>query len=193
MKNAEIRVWETNSLEEHVALIQEMVKVSLEDPETRKLAVGVVGRRVDQVVEGAPCVHAWDDVYRLGPQRRCPMNDGACELEAIWNFVVLNIRYVYDPDGFDLFLSLKRMLEARAEDCDGFTIAFGSMLRAVGFQNVFARVVSVGGKQWEHVYTVVGLPKQGPIQQLVPLDPTVEGARPGWEYPGATKVRDFRL
>ncbi len=194
----EMAVWETESLAEHVRLIQRQVDRSLADPETRRLALKIVGHKVeDYVVENGrrvPVVYGWGNPYRLGPQPRpCPMNDTHCEINALWNFAVLNIRYVLDPDGYDLFSTVRVMLDAHAEDCDGFTIYFGAMLRAVGFANVFARVISSGGKRWEHVYTMVGVPKQGAPRELIALDPTVPNVEPGWEFPNAKRVEDFRL
>jgi hypothetical protein len=140
-------------------------------------------------------VSAWGNHYRLG--LRLPHHtpgDPLSEIRAFWNFVVLNIEYTPDPPEYDLFCTLRVMLDAHAGDCDDMTIAFGTLLRAVGFQNVWARVISQSGSHWEHVYAIVGVPKHGSPAEIVALDPTVKNAKPGWEFRnGRTKKQDFRL
>lgn len=194
--NDDVAIWEADSLADHMALLQRQVTRSLKDPETTRLARKIVGFRPDgeEIIRGerVPVVQAWGRTHVLIPVD-CPMRDDACEILAIWNFAVANVRYVLDPDGYDLFSTVKYTLDANAGDCDDFTILFGALLRAVGFQNVFARVVSVSGEYWEHVYTMVGMPKSGHTKRLIALDPTVPGATPGWEFEGVKTKEDFRL
>ncbi len=78
-------------------------------------------------------------------------------------------------------------------NCDDMVIVFGALLTAVGFDHVYARVVSTDGDRWQHVYAMVGLPKRGRAKEMVALDPTVTNAVPGWEYTKATHRRDFKL
>ena len=79
-----------------------------------------------------------------------------------------------------------------AGDCDDATILLVSMLKAVGFRNCRARIVSTDEEFWAHVYTMVGIPRTQ-SHTLIALDPTVRGAVPGWEYPRARAVEDFIL
>lgn len=79
-----------------------------------------------------------------------------------------------------------------AGDCDDACVLLASLLKAVGFRNVRARIVSTDAEYWEHVYTMVGVPKTQ-SSQLLALDPTVNGAVPGWEYGRARAVQDFIL
>lgn len=89
-------------------------------------------------------------------------------------------------------VKLRGVTTMGAEDCDGVVIILASLLKAVGFRQVRARVVSTSAEFWEHVYTMVGLPMRQ-ATQLLALDPTVRGAQPGWEYPKSKVVRDFIL
>jgi hypothetical protein len=191
-------MWETENLDEHVALIKRQVDRSLEDDETIQLARKIVSGNADGEERGRRFVRAWGKKLTL-PPAQCPMRTpdteeavARCEMTAIWNFGVANVRYVEDPDGYDLFGTVRYILEAGAGDCDDSTILYAALHKAVGFRNVRARVVSTDGKFWEHVYVRIGVPKSR-ARELVALDPTVKGAVPGWEYPRSKTVRDFIL
>lgn len=194
----EIAFWESGNLEEHVALIQRQFKKSLRDPELRQLALKVIGHKPDDYVldrrtgRQVPVAVAWGEAFQLPQIAACGMKDAKCESQAIWDFCVMNVRYVLDPDGYDMFSTAKYTLLASGGDCDDFVILLGAMHRLVGFQSVVARVVSANGRFWEHVYLLVGFPKSQP-RQWVALDPTVKGAVPGWQFKGITHYQDFPL
>ena len=57
----------------------------------------------------------------------------------------------------------------------------------------YAVVVSTDGKRWAHVYPVVALPKSGSIRRIVPLDITVAGSVPGWQFKGISHQADYKL
>lgn len=196
---ARTTVWESEDLADHCQLIARQVQKSLEDPETRKLAVKIAGHRPDSYINengvAVPIVEAWGLQLYLPPvgASPCAAQNDVCEIQAVWNFLVANVRYVLDPDGYDLFCTLRRTLEAGSGDCDDMCIAFASLLRALGFANVFARVVSTDGKRWAHVYPVVALPKSGSIRRIVPLDITVAGSVPGWQFKGISHQADYKL
>jgi len=198
MASPEIAFWETGNLDEHVALIRRQFKKSLRDPELRQLALKVIGNKPDDYVvdrrsgRTVPIATAWGEAFMLPQVQTCGMKDAVCESQALWDFAVLNVRYVLDPDGYDMFSTAKYTLLAGGGDCDDFVILLGALHRLVGFQSVVARVVSAGGKHWEHVYLLVGFPKAGP-KQWVALDPTVKGATPGWQFKGATHYADYQL
>jgi hypothetical protein len=189
----EVAYWETNNLDEHVALIARQVQRSLDDAETRKLAVRLVSGRPDGVVNGKPVINAWGKRYWMPQTAECATQSAECEIVIIWNFVVQNVRYVLDPDGYDLFSTLRHTLEAGGGDCDDMVICLAALLRSLGFLDVRARVVSTNGKAWEHVYLMVGASKSKSGGKLVCLDPTVTGATPGWEYSQSSNRVDYRL
>jgi hypothetical protein len=197
--SATVEIWESASLEEHVSLIQRQFRKSLRDGELRQLAAKIVSNKPDDFTADPrtgleiPVVIAWGEAFRLPQTALCGMKDAQCESQALWDFYILNMRYVLDPDGYDLFMTAKRALQSGAGDCDDAVITLGALHKMVGFQNLRARVVSTNGKFWEHIYLLVGLPKTGQVRQWLPLDPTVPGAIPGWQYDKIKAYQDFEL
>ena len=189
---------ESRNLDEHVALIKQQVDRSVRDPELRALTLKVAAGKADEWVidphtgERIPIAIAWGEQFRLPVVSACGMKDAVCESQAIWNFAVLNIRYVLDPDGFDLFSTAKYTLLANAGDCDDFVIVLCAMHRLLGFAGCAARVVTTDARHWEHIYALVGFPKSRPTQ-WVPLDPTVAGVAPGWQYNKTQRWVDYRM
>ncbi len=190
--------WETNDLDEHVTLIKRQVDRSLDDMATIQLARKVTSGKADGRMKDADgktvrYVEAWGEAFVL-PDGRCEMRDAECEIVALWNFWVANVRYVYDPTEYDLFCTTKMTLLAGAGDCDDSCVGLVALHKAVGFERCVARIVTVSGDQWEHIYPLIGLPKEGSgTMRYVPLDCTVPGASPGWEYDGVKQYRDFYL
>lgn len=120
------RVIETSSIQDHANAIREMVEVSLSDPETRKLAVALASGSYDweadpRTGQRIPVVHYHNRGYRVSigpnPPGICAPRDYRCEIIQVWNFVVLNVRYLSDADGFDDYQDLKTTLEAGGGDC----------------------------------------------------------------------------
>lgn len=196
-------VQKTTSLDEHMALIKQQVDRSLKDPETRQLAVKIVSGTYEYRVkrnrrsgrdEEVPVVEAWGRWFLAPDMPQCDPRDEKCELERIWEFAVLNIRYVYDPDEIDFFATLKETLIAGGGDCDDMTIAIAALAKAIGFKSI-ARVVATSDApdEWVHVYPLVGLSSKDEPQWWVPLDTTVTGAKPGWEYPDIAKHADYEM
>lgn len=183
LSHPDVAIWETNNLEDHMSLMRRQVRRSLDDPETHRLARAVARGLTTKV-------DAWGKSYRL-TKRTCAAGDDCGDIAQVWNFAVLNVRYVKDPDDYDLFCTVKHTLEDGVADCDDYTILIGALLKSLGFQDVRARVVSVDGRRWAHVYNMVGAYRSG--GPLVALDPTVKDATPGWEYDKAKKKRDFKL
>lgn len=177
-----VSFWESNSIDDHTGLMRRQVKKSLADPETHKLARAVA--------RGGNSVVAWGQQYKLTP-RGAGEDRACCDIAQVWNFCVLNVAYVPDPSGYDLFCTVKRTLERHVGDCDDATILQGALLKSLGFQDVRARVISVKGDVWNHVYVMVSRHYNG--GPLIALDPTVRGSTPGWEFKGARDVKDFRL
>lgn len=193
------RVEDTNSIDDHARLIREQVDKSLEDPQTRKLALQIVSGTYDVVpdpFDGRPTavVEYHGRGYRLAPPgavppRACGQRDVDCEIVAIWNFIVLNWRYTGDIDGYDTYQDLRTTLQIGGGDCDDATIAFCALLRAIGYPCV-ARIISIDGQHWAHVYPMVQRPRNG---GWVALDATEDGKGPGWEFRGRAAHRDFLM
>jgi hypothetical protein len=193
----------TRSLDEHMVLIKQQVDRSLEDPETRTLAVKIVSgnyqwrahrdRRSGRVRE-VPMIRAWGKWFLAPDMPQCEPRDETCEMERIWEFAVLNVRYVYDPDEIDFFATAKETLLAGGGDCDDLTILIASLAKAIGFKSA-ARVVSTSDapEEWVHVYPLLGLNSKDSPKWWVPLDTTVTGSKPGWQYPDIARHADYQM
>ncbi len=184
-------------LDVHVGYIQQLVAKGLHDGEARQLAVKIVSGRFDtrRLSDGKEyrVVQAWGKSFLAPPGKVCRTQDDQCEIEKIWDFVVLNIRYVYDTVSIDVFATLKESLLAGGGDCDDQTVAFATLLGHLGFTTI-ARVITTteDPKQWVHIFPLVGVPKDNP-KKWIPLDASVAGATPGWIYPYIAKHKDYDL
>lgn len=180
-------------------MIRGQIAKSLDDSATRMLASAIVSGNFDSMTDprsGQPVpvvpfhgrwyrgAASWEDARSL-----CAQRDYACEVTALWNFGVLNCRYTQDQDGEDTYQTVRASLEAGALDCDDMTILFAAMLKAIGFEEIIARVVSVQGQTWDHIYPLVKLPRGG----WIAMDATERGKHLGWEYANVAARRDFAL
>lgn len=120
--------WRTgDTLPEHVALIRRQIEVGLSDPSTRMLAGAIVSGNFDSMQDprtgvAVPVVPYHGRWYRgaldwAAARQVCGMRDYTCEVTAIWNFLVLNLRYTQDQAGEDTYQSLRASLEIGAGDC----------------------------------------------------------------------------
>lgn len=192
--------WDTGqSLDQHMKLISRQVERSMRDPETRQLAVKIVSGAFDYVSdprtgERVPIITAWGKRFRA-PESGLDIRarDDEAEIIAMWDFVVLNVRYVYDPVDVDTFATAKHTLDAGGGDCDDGVILFAALLKSIGFR-VIARVIATkqDPQSWVHTYALVGVPKDNP-DSWITLDWTVARATPGWEYPGVAAHEDFEM
>lgn len=110
-----------------------------------------------------------------------PEKDEFSEIEAIFNYVRDNIRYVKDVHQVETLSTAAKTMQGRIGDCDDQTVLLAAMLEAVGYPTRFA-VAAYRSGNFEHVYLqVLG------HGQWISLDPT-ENQVMGWEPPGATKM-----
>jgi len=184
-------------LDTHIAMLQRMVNKGLADGESRKLAVKIVSGKFDTARDPRGQIHsvvtAYGGAFTAPPGPTCRMQDDRCEIEKIWDFMALNVRYVYDTTTMDVFCTLRETLIAGGADCDDQTIAFATLLGSIGF-TVIARVITLKSApdDWAHVYPLVGLSK-GVDKKWMALDQSVKGTMPGWEYPNRAKHKDYVL
>jgi hypothetical protein len=179
-----------------VQYIKKQLDRSVDDGEVRSLAVKLVSGSYDYMRDprtgkDTPIVTAWGHHFRAPSNDGCQQGDPECEIGRIWDFVVANMRYTDDPSKTDTFATTKESLLSGGGDCDDMVIVFGGLLYGVGFP-VAARVISTkqAPKEWVHIYPLAGLPKARPTE-WIPLDATVKGAYPGWEYEDIAKTRDY--
>lgn len=188
-----------SDLDAHVKLIKKQLDKSMRDAEVRQLAVKITSGSFDvakdpRTGEQVSVVTAWGKKFRAPKTgHRIKARNEWAEVIAIWDFVVLNCRYVYDPTDTDTFTTVEHTLDAGGLDCDDATILFAALLKSIGF-HMGARVIATSKDPdtWVHIYPLVGLPKDDP-SKWVALDMTVLGATPGWEYRDISKHKDYRL
>lgn len=193
-RNHEKAYWETNSLEDHVGLMRDMVRRSLTEGGIQRVTKKVLAGQPDDVewtlTGRKPVIRQWGkSLSMVNVKPAASSDDPACRLIPVWNFVVNNLKYVPDPEGFDLFKTAEVALLDGQGDCDDSCITLSAMILAGSLGRPYARVISTDGEHWVHVYCVVVLPNGSEVA----LDPTVNGAVPGWEFPRAKAVRDFPM
>lgn len=189
----------SRSINEHVARIIQTKNKGRLDPEIRMLAVKItsssyVWRADPRTGKQTAFIKAWNKWFYAPRDRElCAPRDDGCEIVKIWDFVVQNVHYVYDPNFEDFFATTKYTLDMGGGDCDDFTIVFSNLLEAIGFYTR-CRVISVPDDpdNWVHIYPLVGTPKDAP-SSWIPLDATVKGYKPGDQWPQIAKHLDFEM
>lgn len=162
------------SIDQRLALLQNLVYEGVHDPSLRKLAL--------QLTSG------------------CQARDGDCEARAIDTWMRDNIRYSGDiapikigakgpVEGIDLFQHPKRTVEFGAGDCDDHSTLAATLLALNGISSKFRVTASKYGGGWSHIYVVAGLPKENPTK-WVAVDTTLPGRFYGTEASYAMK-KDF--
>ena len=167
-------VWvdDTGSLKRRIRYLAEAVKLGVEDPESHRIVAEAV--------------------------RGCPGNDQSCEVRTWFQWLKNRVRYEMQGPG-DIFTTLRRTLDRGAADCDQAIVSLATGLVIMGY-TAGARVVSVDGNYWNHIYTLVGVPRDAPsglfpLELTIGPDGTPETAMPFWEIPPALRKeeRDFLL
>ena len=170
----ELRSSETMPIEERIGSIQGLIYKGVQDPQMRKLALGIT--------------------------KHCPERDGLCESKAVYNYVKKHVRYTGDiapirfPDGtiegIDLFQSGKRTLEMSGGDCDDHAALSATLLALNGITPRLRVTAETRGGDDSHIYVVSGQPKLSPKKWLA-LDTTLPGSDQFGVEMGAGRVTDF--
>jgi len=120
----------------------------------------------------------------------CKARADMCELRAIFDFVVKNVRYTGDITRKDTFAGALRTLQYGGGDCDDHSVVCATLALENGFTPKW-RITSNTGKSWDHIYCMVGFPKNGP-SSWVTLDTTLGPGRFDRQPPFAD-FRDFQV
>jgi len=127
--------------------------------------------------------------------RGCAGRDVICELRAIYQFVIENVRYTGDIAGVDTFSSPMRTLQMGGEDCDGHAVLNAALAICNGFK-AKVRITSNRGITWDHIYCMAGLPK-GRDSKWIALDTTLARSRTDFSRfgvePPRAKYQDFLM
>lgn len=164
-----VYVNDRGSLKRRLRYLAEAVRLGIEDPVSHQIVAEAV--------------------------RDCPGNAQGCDVREWFGYLKSHLRYTMQGPG-DVFRTLRRTLELGTADCDQSVTALATGLLIMGY-TVGARVVSVGGEYWDHIYALVGLPRDAPsgffpLELTVGPDGTPDSAAPFWEIPRAM-VKDERL
>src|SRR5678815_2550543 len=94
-QTTQARFYLSDNLDGHLALVKKQVDLSLQDPETIALARKIVSGSFDYVEDPRtgrrlPVVEAWEKRFHAPQIDVCVQQDDACELGAIWTFLVQN-------------------------------------------------------------------------------------------------------
>lgn len=172
MRDPRSKSWKTgDTLKEHVALIRRQIGLSLEDPATRFLAGALVSGNFDSAKDHrsgqmVPVVPFHGRFYRgasdwEAARSVCGMRDYLCEVTAIWNFIVLNVRYTQDQDGEDTYQTVRATLEMGAGDC----FPRGTLLLRDDYSLLPVESLRVGDRIWgeKDWSTVEGVARKGTL------------------------------
>jgi hypothetical protein len=105
------------------------------------------------------------------------------EYNAIHNFVRDNIRWTRDARKHETLVWPARTLMVGGGDCDDKTMLESAMLLMVGFPGVAEKAIAANPEvpeQYTHVYVIADPTGKG---KWIASDPTVSGAKLGWESP----------
>ena len=121
----------------------------------------------------------------------CPPRDDMCELRAIFDFIVRNIRYTGDIAGKDTFQTALRTMQYGGGDCDDHSVLAAVLAMENGFTCKW-RITSNTGASWDHIYCMAAIPKLRPGGRWIALDTTM-GAGKFNRQPPQAKHRDFMV
>lgn len=144
-----------------VRLVAQQVDKSVRDPWTRAYASEIVRGSRPHVLAGGPTE--------------------AEQIARVFWHVKQNIMYVQDPREYEYIPTAQRVVQMRAEDCDGHVVLVSSLLSSLGFATG-ARVISTDGSNW-HIYSVVAFDPIYAPTKYITLDTTQKESTPGWEPP----------
>ncbi len=135
------------TIDERLKLIQKRVWDGVNDPRIRKLSLEIT--------------------------RSCGRDDGECEARRIFDVVKAKVRYTGDVgpvmnpntgkvDAIDYYQAPWRTWEFGGGDCDDAVGLIGSLLSVIGHTVRLRVSAPTKFSDWAHIYTVTGLPKDGP-------------------------------
>ena len=168
------KVHRVKNIDQRVSHIVQMIQKGRQDPRVRRIAVQQVSKK---------CGKTW-----------CiPERDYQGEINALFNHVRRNVRYVRDSYAMDQFQHPVRTFEFAGGDCDDYSITLGSLLQSIGYPVKLRVIQTTDAPDFSHIYLLVGSPP-GNRRKYISLDASV--AKPaGWEAPKymIKKVRDYEV
>jgi transglutaminase-like putative cysteine protease len=114
-----------------------------------------------------------------------PARKWFAEIEALHAFVKDRVRYVRDPDGYELVQTPEKTLENRQGDCDDKSTLLAALLKSIGHP---ARFIAVGldGGDLSHVLVQTKVDSTGVDKNDWMSLETIIDRPPGWFPSGVT-------
>lgn len=122
----------------------------------------------------------------LGCISQLPERSWRWEIMACHQFVRDRIKYVRDPDGFELVQTPEKTLHYGVGDCDDKSTLLASMLLSIGHP---CRFVAVGfrGEEYSHVFVEAKLGERWwALETILPVEA-------GWEPPDSTSRLTYNV
>lgn len=120
--------------------------------------------------------------------RNCPPKDYYCYAEQAFLFCRDRIKYVYDPNGFELLEHPWTIIETGIADCDSIVMLLATLCEDMGFPCRFVTIKADTARpdEFSHVFLEVKIPKRGWVGADATQPQHPFGWQPGMEFPRKT-------
>jgi hypothetical protein len=123
--------------------------------------------------------------FAIDATRKAEDRDDWQQAQALFQAVKRKIRFRGEQD--ETVQTPWLTLQLGAGDCDDHTTLLVALLRSLGIPARIQTIALDQTKQFEHVFTMVGVRDHGRVAAWLPLDTTVPTAVPGWQPPNPTR------
>jgi len=112
----------------------------------------------------------------------CAHKDRRCWAQQAFDYIRQRVAYVNHPHGVEVVMDADKTLMRGAGDCDQMSVAFNTLVEAMGLRSWFKTIMADGRRpsEWSHVYALVDVPGVGRLA----ADCAEGGGYLGWEPPG---------
>lgn len=134
------------------------------------------------------------EVQKIANEIRSQHSSDYAQIKAAYMYVVENMRYI--EDGEDEFVASPRhaLTWLKQGDCDCMTTSVVSILLALGFKDLYSKVIAwkedSAQNEFTHVYAMALIPS---LNVVIPLDPVMEIAGFGGEKQPVKRIKIYRI
>lgn len=109
-----------------------------------------------------------------------PERNHKAEVNALFNWVKSNIRFIQDPDGAEMLMAPLYTIQRGAGDCDDLSTLLNTLAAAIGYRTKFVTIKADKNypDRFSHVYSKILIDGR-----WVPADPSQKDKPLGWEPP----------
>lgn len=187
-------------------LTQSFSEKTLAGPQPHKVLMSQLSGGFDSGVETTAIIKKIANEYKLNPMIRVlatrivsnvESQDYLEEMKTMFEWVRDNIRYVRDIESVETLqtpdVTLPRdyspQLGIGCGDCDDHVLLLATLLKCIGFRDLYARIVTFRAteREWKHIYLI------GKVQgQIYSMDAIMKEKPFGWECKYFSK-KDIQL